>query len=287
MPDLFSSEPEPPLSLAAIKANEPPGQSPFADYLRPPRLGIIHFLAWITLSALFFGLFQSFYQFAAETLGKRYLTFVSSLQIGLIAPGLILLAAEIVGMTVVLRGRLRHELGRWQPGHFLIVIHSLFNLIHYMISLLGVLFILIRQSLDSSAQYDFFSFCISLTIIYWLKAGWFFWWWKRSRETFRWKFLFAIEAISTTLSSIPLIIPLLAFGQGYISAVTVYSRIGYILGFLIIGCPLFLGGTYFVTAILDYRKGQRRDWVHWLAIVSTILAMLLSVGSMLLRTIIR
>ncbi|MBN2580778.1 MAG: hypothetical protein JXB10_17465 [Pirellulales bacterium] len=266
MPDPPSPNPEPLSPLAPAEPASPPPPSPFSPYFRPPRLGIIHFLAWITLSAVLLGLLQSFNQYAEETLGDKYSGYRQSVGMASFSVPFILIAAELVGMAVVIRGRLSHQPGRWQPGHFLIVVHSFFDLISSLFTLAILLFLFHP---DSSFKFFYTLISLILTLGFWIKAALLFWWWKRSLDLLRWKVLFCLEAILTLTMSLGSIVY-----AGYVldffhSALIV--KINPALPYITFARPFLLMGIFIVVAILDYRKGPRRDWVHWLGISTAVL----------------
>jgi hypothetical protein len=278
-------EPEPLVPLEEVGVDGLSAPSPFINYFRPPQLGIIHFLAWITISALFFGLFKSVDQFAAEVLGNTYQTYRQSNQYAVQGLNLVILAAECVGMAVVLRGRFRHAHGRRQPGHFLIVVHSIFNLITSTVSTLGMIFLFLNlPNAGQQLQLFYAIWCISIAVLFWIKAGFLVWCWKRSLESIRWKVLFCVEALSMAGVGVFCVVPLL-WMTSIMESASAMMNLYRIMQYFHFSWPLILVGTYIIVAILDYRKGPHRDWVHWLAIVTTILPLLIAEGTMLLNVI--
>jgi hypothetical protein len=276
MPESDPPKSEPPFPPAAASIL-PPSPPPPAPYFRPPRLGIIHFLAWITVAAVILGLFQSFNHFAEETLGQQYATYKHSINFIVYSINFIIIAAKLVGMTVVVRGRIRRQPSRWQPGHFLITAHSIYDIFYYSISLVGLYYLLLLVSMSSPNLKGFyFGWCLALIFLYWIKAALFFWWWKRSSDPLRWKTLFFLEAMIDFLVSLPYFY-YVSITMGWLKSQGDNKLIIY--GVLI--CTLLLAVIYLSTAILDYRRGPRRDWVHWLGIATTVLMILLFVCSTL------
>ena len=101
------------------------GTSPFApppQYFRPPRLGIIHLLAWTAATAVWLKFFvASQRRLRYDGPVRRVLTpshhaiqFVNAAVIG----------AGVVGATVILLGKARGESGRLQPGHWFVLIET-------------------------------------------------------------------------------------------------------------------------------------------------------------------
>jgi len=98
--------------------------SPFAEYYRPPRLGIIHLLAWTAATAVLLK-----FSMAMEMLGDRGIASTSpELDIAVQAYRFMYSAAHaagIVGSGVLLLARIRRLPGRFQPGHWLVLVETL------------------------------------------------------------------------------------------------------------------------------------------------------------------
>jgi hypothetical protein len=267
MPDPLPPQPDPLLPLADAKETSAPSLPPPVPYFVPPRLGIIHLLAWITLSAVFIGTFQSFMQFIEATFGKQAITLHLG-SIGINSIAFINIAAELVGMAVILRGRILHQPGRWQPGHFIIVIHACSDVLLIILSLANLYFINLPGT--SSSQY----LCLIFLVIFWIKTALFLWWWKRSRDFLRWKILFFMEAILTFIMS-------LIFVFFILMILNVFQPLRFfgilsLLVFVSFLCQLLLAVIYLWITILDFCRGPRRDWVHWLGIATTIFSLVFS-----------
>ncbi len=88
------------------------------DYLQPPRLGIIHLLAWTAVAAV---LFKG--DAASRLLAKERMSDLSGNLLQQVAGllDLTLIAAGIMGLAVLACSRLRRQPGRFAPGHWILI----------------------------------------------------------------------------------------------------------------------------------------------------------------------
>ncbi len=112
-------DPLPSPTDATIPAERPIAPIPAEpEYYQPPRLGIIHFLAWTAVTAVFFKVDAAWRLMATgpilELFGNLFYRVVWLI-------GLTLMAAGIVGLAVLVRGQFRRQPGRFAPGHWILI----------------------------------------------------------------------------------------------------------------------------------------------------------------------
>lgn len=255
---------EPDLNPAAGDAtsfNEPSSTivPDLAELYLPPRLGIIHLLSWITVTAVFLKvssamrLFETAPNPAARTANVGF---------GYQAPAFIQLAmtaAGVVGLSVLVRGWLRHKRGQLAPGHWVLIAFFIPDLA--MIALLLVYYIITRlhEGFLNNSQL----LILAQMAVFLLRAAIFVGGARRVREKLGWTITFHLLAIiNAGLGILTGISVLVLFKGRSISSpgiVHVTMLLPVIVGII---TSLILG---FVAAIDLLRS--RRDWLHWLGIV--------------------
>lgn len=116
-------------------SNDPRRSTP--EYLQPPRLGIIHLLAWMTVTAVLFKIIM------ALAPGRP---FEMSYSLCIWIFKVIINSAAITGAGIVLVAKYHGGKGYYQPGHFLLFYSSLVTLANLALSRL---FSLSTNSVDS------------------------------------------------------------------------------------------------------------------------------------------
>jgi len=143
-----SSQPDNPFREPPIGKRPLDAQSPFDEFYHPPRLGIIHLLAWIAMTAVLTRLWLLMHTLqepspempSAMEVFRQVISCVSSAAHG----------AGVVGACVLLLGRLRRVPGRLQPGHCCALIETVtFGL--FLMMWFG--HVLIRQSGLQDSEY--------------------------------------------------------------------------------------------------------------------------------------
>jgi len=115
-----------------------PGSPPFVEYYCPPRLGIIHLLAWTAATAVLLK-----FSMAMEMIGNAAIDVMSPAQqvfdqtIRFVYTTV--QAAGIVGTSVLLLGKIRGAPGRLHPGHWIMSIDTVTSLLTYLLSTAYVL----------------------------------------------------------------------------------------------------------------------------------------------------
>lgn len=118
-----------PLSAAA---DDRSATSPSVEFYRPTRLGIIHLLAWMVVAAVLLSMMMMSLKSIKRILPEAQQVEVFSSGLGLPITvlqtihlaGTILLAGGLVGLFILVRDRFRGAPGRWQPGHWLLMVQS-------------------------------------------------------------------------------------------------------------------------------------------------------------------
>ena len=122
----FTAPVEPP--VAPISA-EP-------EYIQPPRLGIIHLLAWTAVAAVLFKVN------AALLLLAKGNSAVVAPDVPVQAIGIAdftLMAAGIVGLAVLVRAWLRRQPARLAPGHWILICTVISGIVMYFVAWPGFL----------------------------------------------------------------------------------------------------------------------------------------------------
>jgi hypothetical protein len=247
------------------RAAESPGQSPFGpgspfvEYYRPPRLGIIHLLAWTAATAVLLK-----FSLAMEMLGD---TGGGSLPEGMSIfrqiVGFIYStahAAGIVGAGILLLAKISRAPGRLQPGHWLLLVATVAWFL--FLSIQGVF--VLAQSAGLAGNSAFVWLLAAFGAVEILCAALYFYAALAFRHGMRWTICFGLLTVVDALLGLRYLCnPLLDFPWS--------------LGFSPLW-SLFVGLVLLVTVLVDLRHGPRRDWLHWLGIAIVATAVAISVA---------
>jgi len=244
---MSSADAEQPRPL--IASDRPLGQSPFApqppavEHYRPPRLGIIHLLAWTAATAvllkynLALEMVRDFDVTGPEKMFHQASNLIHSMVFG----------AGMVGLGVLLLARARGPVGRLQPGHWIVIIDTAaavagfaFVAVHTWVtsvwldsdSLWWVLFVVIGAIRISRAGL--------YTIALW-----------RSRDGKCWRVCLGVSAACGMIE-----------GLFYFAVAGGMSFRPWAMSLLAL--HIVLGAVLLLAFSLDLRSGLRRDWLHWL-----------------------
>ncbi len=239
--------------------------SPFVEYYRPPRLGIIHLLAWMTATAIVLKIDLAIFALNEAMISRLGIDLPQPSQLALvwayavrtiysIAQG-----AGLVGAAVLLRAWRRGMGGRLQPGHWIVLIEalclvasrgwelSLKVLIHdpwhttpilVLVGLVAFFFILCRGGLYLYVA------------------------WRKLREK-RWRRLFIVVGVLVLIEYVPYFVPVLLFRLQRFSLTVLMT--------------LAFGMALAAVVTLDLRARCRRDWVHWLCVAILMMPVLMRV----------
>lgn len=238
-------------------ASAPPAQDmyPFATpvaYLRPPRLGIIHLLAWMTTTAVVMSFHALMNQSGSSTppaasveIRRWVVEFRDAVLVG----------AGLVGLTVVLLAKARREAGRLQPGHWLVAVMSLSTLAHWAINR-AIYVLVMGASLEHYRLGQPWIFGLH-GLVGLAAGGVYFYLACGRRESRRWQIVFGFLTVRS----------LICVGQIFAGRFTISLSAFVMLLTPTLVTPIAL----VVTSWLDLRRGPRRDWVHWLGVAMVLI----------------
>jgi hypothetical protein len=230
--------------MAEAAAQSPEFHVPAPEYLQPPRLGIIHLLALMTVTAVFLTAFTPI------TL-QRPLPVVL---LCIFSFKFIIKAAGFVGAYVLLRAIIRHTPGCLQPGHWML----LFGFVETLGTIINWL---VYAWLNNFLQASFDPLVLAVVVTICESAA-YFWCASRIPERGRWKLFFRLWAVAVSLPAVLVFIEFLCHQM--IPGLSPFSRFPRIAAFFIILImPLiFLS----IVLLIDIIRGCQRDWLHWLGV---------------------
>ena len=228
--------------------------SPFAQEFVAPRLGIVHFLIWMAVTAVLLKLKLAYLATLPSSIPERW-NLVLRVQILASEP---LCAAGFVGLGVLALARRHGAAGRLQPGHWIMLVTATISLVWYAWWCMS--FLASNQAGVSPSYGEFLAMWLPYVttplfgaVIY-------------SIATFRatgglcWKWSLRMLAVSQTV----------LFTASLLTLVQAVFLTGLFRGYGIAYCWLFSeveGAIVFVAAAVDLARRARRDWLHWLGIV--------------------
>lgn len=232
-------------------SNNPRRSTP--EYLQPPRLGIIHLLAWMTVAAVLFKVYVAFAP--NKPLEMNYNLWIWMFKT-------IANSAAVIDAGILLVAKYRDPKRYFQPGHFLLFCSCLATLENLLIVSLLVLFIsepfawnpINISFLTLSSLSKIF---IDLVVLLWFAL--------RIPVKGRWKYMFQFWG------GIDLLYLVLAFASLRMVSNTIFISTSTPLSYPLVfpGILLFfiLPNVFLaIAAILDLMRGPRRDWLHWLGV---------------------
>lgn len=240
------------------KETTPVTASPNYLYL-PPRIGIIHLVALMTIFALLLSLNKTIELIIIKQ--KQIIIKPSHLSIwtGIYCIEMCLLSAGFVCSGILLNAKRHHEPGLFQPGHWLVlmrvaaVLIDLFSSVHLVIFSQG--------SFVSSLWWVLFTgIHIALAIaIFWIA--------KHLPGYGCWRFFFRLWAIATVY---PALLALLVWLNSKIylwmhidTSFLTYTIQYWSISFVLVAFAFL---TLITCVVWDIKRGQRHDWVHWIGI---------------------
>jgi hypothetical protein len=227
--------------------------TPFLGNYQPPRLGIIHLLAWVTVAAILMK-----FNLAIETFRTNLPDQSENFRLAMKifdAVHAIYHAAMLVGGTVLLLDRFRRKPGRLQPGHWIVGIQSLFILAFIFANLLNIL---LQDSHDYGTNnflilfYAGIDFLISLALL----GGSF-----RLLEPLRWKWCLGCLGLQSLFFCVHYLSIIVCLNSRSLSEFLRFFDNVAIL--VLLSTALFV----LIVMIVDIIKGCRRDWLHWLGAI--------------------
>ena len=250
-------------NVAAAKTACPFAPPP--ERFNPPRLGIIHLLAWTGIAAIYlkYCAAMGVFDFVADS--TNTVQWIVTIIHGLI--NTLVVAAVIEGGCVILLAKMRGSKGTLQPGHWMLVISSILTIASIGCWTLGVF---IKDWLEVTADieypgadlyiYKMHYICLDiLAIPLCLIAA------VRLKDAFRWRLMFWASIITSVVGCM---MNTAVVGLMFID----FTTIGYhawMVSEYPIGSILML--IFFSAAVLiDFLSRVKRDWLHWLGVVSSI-----------------
>lgn len=229
------------------------------QYFQPPRLGIIHLLAWTAATAVLLKLWMAVDMLRGTDAGSMGQAAEVFQQASRIIYNTVL-GAGIVGTGVVLLGKLRGAPGRLQPGHWLLTIETLATLLTLLCWLSYTLLLEKRSELDYSPT-TFVWLLVYLGIKKLLQAVAYFVVTGLVRDALRWRVALFAMGVGVAIEGLAYIC--MAFW------LELWWLVSFPLGQFIAGAVLL------VTVLLDLPARRLRDWVHWLgvALIATFVGM--------------
>ena len=281
--DADATQPRP-AGESSFAPASPAAASPFAEYYRPPRLGIIHMLAWMAATAIVLKIdlaISVLYEAGNSRLGldtseASQLTVAwiyASWTINSMARG-----ASLVGAAVLLRACYRGIGGKLQPGHWIVLIEVLWFVAWMGRALIqGVLynFDLWRHPISKRVDLVVFSFIVLCHVGLYLYVAW-----RNLREK-RWRRLFIVVGVLALVQHAPYFVSLLLFRpQWFLPHLLTALARGMALAAVVPHAltALAVGMALAVVVTLDLRARCRRDWIHWLGVAILMMPVLMRVG---------
>ncbi|MBN2294965.1 MAG: hypothetical protein JXM70_21230 [Pirellulales bacterium] len=248
---------EEPNTSSAQNVESSSGRNIPPEVFSPPRLGIIHLLAWVGVTAVLMkvmtwaGLLKLFPEDFPEWMR------IFSTANGLVHMATI--AAGIVGTCVIAHARYRGYGGRLQAGHWMVINKTVAMTSFMGISILTLLNIAWFQTLEGAIYFHIFGlriFSISAVIQYliltlWIVAA------IRTREPLAWKATLGFLAVYWIQGAMWQLLSMVSF---------------HLFNFPLGSFPQFpitTSLTILVMAavvVFDLTRHAKRDWLHWLGI---------------------
>jgi hypothetical protein len=229
--------------------------SPTIEFYEPPRLGIIHLLAWVTVAAVLMKYNLALDVFHPSLDNESVLKVIFKI---FQAGSDILRAAILVGGVVFWLDRIRQKPGKIQPGHWIVGIESLRTLSIVLMDWL-------HNTPYFSSYLVYFLYYTLTTLLVSLAFGWGA---LRLPEPSRWKWalgMFGLDRLYLALNNV----------------VVCFFTPPFILDWPLIKSYIqYSVAAFFILVVLiDLVKGLRRDWLHWLGAVSPIVSLLMTIAS--------
>ena len=238
-------------------------RTPSPELFHPPRLGIIHLLAWIGVSAVLLkvmagaGWFGHFPDHFSRWI-RIFFTTNGVIQMAKIAAG-------VVGISVILRARHRGIGGRLQAGHW-IVINTTVTACLSLILVLAITMMeywlktLSSRIYPSTYQIVLFSSMAAWQFILaalWVVVA------IRAREPAYWKAVFVFLSVCSIANGF------MYFPIAFFSSLASLFRLPISASLTLIIIP--------VVVLVDSARRMKRDWIHWLGIAIIVLTSISSV----------
>jgi len=212
------------------------------EHLRPPRLGIIHLLAWTAVAAVFLK-FNVAMEQIGEMQSQELPRWMAALRQAIAFWFSAFAAGAVVGVCVLLVCKARGVRGRLQPGHWIVLAVA-------ALSLMGRAFWLAQIGLDRLGWNAIPVVLLLIMVLYCVSGAIYACGAGRTIAGLRWRVFLAVAAAAYVLHG------------GFILA-------SWFLPFRwphwdLPICPLVLSLMLAVTVVIDVVHRAERDWIHWL-----------------------
>jgi len=228
---------------------------PMGEFFRPPRLGIIHLLAWTTATAVFLKL-----NLANDSLGgAEYGPNTNPIHLATLALDAVIEGAALAGLCTLLFARRRSRVGSLQPGHWILLALGLADLL----GVLGDLLVNFFAGSLRSWYFDLFVIlCLSLHAVLAAASGGGCWFAaSKSRPGVGWRASLRALTVAEGIAAAVSVAAAVGFGRYGYSFVVDYAWHAQT------ACSLTILVALSIRAIVDWFR-YRRDWLHWLGIVT-------------------
>lgn len=244
--------------------------APPPTYFRPPPLGIIHLLAWMVVTV-------ALMEFFAAAGGPRHLSAVRQVLYQAIQfVRAAVFGAAVVGTTVILLGKVRGETGRFQPGHWFILVETVKAVLNWMLLAVVLAFGQTERSDEVlSTFHHLFWGAIGL-----LSAGAYFLVARQVRNDRPWR----VPTITMAIVGVTVYGLLLSNEFSRIDVPAAFGALRSLVDTVVSAAlwpiwPLIVSVTLGVALLIDVARGARRDWVHSLGVWIIVLSSVLDVAS--------
>ncbi len=231
------------------------------EYYQPPRLGIIHLLAWITVSAVLFG-----FDGVLKTLDVAFK--LSDVVRALQFVGLAGMAAGIVGLTALVRWRNRSACGPLAPGHWILIAEVVASLLSYCGDTANELL----QPFAIPNQISLLAMEAAAMLVDLTRMSIYIWAALRIKENRGWRGIFTLLAIAAAIQACDDASSGLAFSN----IVPAIAPFGLSIGLFSAAVEGITALVLFIFVVAD-RSLPRRDWLHVLGVALFILFSVTSV----------
>ncbi len=239
----------------------PSDGEPADDHFQPPRLRILHLLAWMTVATVIFKFNLAVSGVIARAMAGTAGRVIKNWSVAYRAIALtqvIMYAAGFVGLGILVAARFRRRPGRLQPGHWMLVVEVSL----YAATRIPDVVLLLTYLIQQGASFRLPSWYMRLNweplvVPCLCRASLYYWASIRTIDGWRWRALFVCLAI---LAVIAALWPALAW--------VILSRGWFGMRALVAGFPIPVNAVLCLTLLAVVLADLRvpRDWVHWLGV---------------------
>jgi hypothetical protein len=252
------------------------------DYFRPPRLGWSQLAAWVAITVVLMAARPWVMKLESEL--EPTVSIVDSWGHGFnVAVYLLrsmMQAAGLVGAVTLLHSWSRGSRGRLQPGHWLVLGQCLKAWVRTLLSSAIAFLVLsgvVGEHLDMAAVYHLtVGFFLGASAVVYLVGM------IRCHDGRLWKGLFGTLSVSNAIAAWGQVVIMLRERSPEPTRASSLEEVTWM-----VASGVFLGAVLlFATAlILDFRRRDQRDWLHWLGVAMLIAGPTLLLAEVGLRVV--